>query len=37
MSALLEQAADREDWHTIEREMPDFLGILNDIEKGTMS
>ena len=37
MSALLEQAADREDWHTIEKEMPNFLGILNDIEKGTMS
>jgi PAS domain S-box-containing protein len=37
MSALLEQAADREDWHTIEREMPGFLDILNDIAKGTIS
>jgi HPt (histidine-containing phosphotransfer) domain-containing protein len=36
-SAVLEQAADREDWHTIEREMPAFLDILNDIAKGTMS
>jgi len=36
-SALLEQAADREDWHTIEREMPGFFDILNDIEKGTIS
>jgi PAS domain S-box-containing protein len=37
MSALLEQAADREDWHTIASEMPGFLGILNDIAKGTIS
>jgi hypothetical protein len=37
MSALLEQAADREDWHTIEREMPAFLAVLNDIAKGTIS
>lgn len=37
MSALLEQAADREDWHIIEREMPGFLDILNDIAKGTIS
>ena len=37
MSALLEQAADREDWHTREREMPGFLDILNDIAKGTIS
>jgi HPt (histidine-containing phosphotransfer) domain-containing protein len=36
-SAVLEQAADREDWHTIEREMPGFLDILNDIAKGTIS
>ena len=37
MSALLEQAADREDWHTIETEMPGFLDILNDIAEGTIS
>jgi signal transduction histidine kinase len=37
MSAVLEQAADREDWHTIEREMPAFLDMLNDIAKGTIS
>ena len=37
MSALLEQAANREDWHTIEREIPGFLDILNDISKGTIS
>jgi PAS domain S-box-containing protein len=37
MSALLEQAADREDWHTIEKEMSGFLDILNDIAKGTIS
>ena len=37
ISALLEQVADREDWHTIEREMPGFLEILNDIAEGTIS
>jgi CheY-like chemotaxis protein len=37
MSAILEQAADREDWHTVEREMPGFLDILNEISEGSIS
>jgi HPt (histidine-containing phosphotransfer) domain-containing protein len=36
-SALLEQAADREDWHTIEREMPGFINMLNEISEGSIS
>ncbi|MCE2759451.1 MAG: ATP-binding protein [Acetobacteraceae bacterium] len=37
MSAELEQAADREDWHTIEKELPGFLNMLNEISEGTIS
>jgi PAS domain S-box-containing protein len=37
MSAELEQAADREDWHAIEKELPGFLNMLNDISEGTIS
>jgi PAS domain S-box-containing protein len=37
MSALLEQAADREDWPTIEREMPGFIKMLNEISEGSIS
>jgi PAS domain S-box-containing protein len=37
MSALLEQAADREDWNIIEEEMPAFLDILNDVAEGTIA
>jgi HPt (histidine-containing phosphotransfer) domain-containing protein len=37
MSALLEQAADREDWPTIEREMPGFINMLNEISEGSIS
>jgi CheY-like chemotaxis protein/HPt (histidine-containing phosphotransfer) domain-containing protein len=36
-SALLEQAADREDWPTIEREMPGFINMLNEISEGSIS
>ncbi len=36
-SALLEQAADREDWPTIEREMPRFINMLNEISEGSIS
>jgi hypothetical protein len=34
-SALLEKAADQEDWQYIETEMPNLRKMLSDVMKGT--